>query len=75
MAIASDRGREIILLHERGMINNRIEDQVQAIKLILRMEEWMKIGNPTLEELNCLPDANRWNGNKIVEKKHILPPT
>ena len=54
LAIVSDRGREI-LLHERKMILNRIVDQVQAIKLILGMEEWMKTGNPTLEELKCLP--------------------
>ena len=56
LAIVCDRGREI-LLHERGMINNSIEDHVQAIKLILGMEEWMKTRNPTLEELDCLPNA------------------
>ena len=56
LAIVSDRGREI-LIHKKQMNPNCILDQVQAIELILGMEEWMKTGNPTLEELQCLPPA------------------
>ena len=56
LAILSDRGREIMLV-EKEICTTRIEDQVHMIELILGMEEWLKAGSHTYEEVKHLPNA------------------
>ena len=56
LAILSDRGREIMLV-EKEIHTTRIEDQVHIIELILGMEEWLKAGSHTYEEVKHLPNA------------------
>ena len=45
------------MLSERKITESRIEDRVQMIELILGMEEWMKAGSPSYEEVKYLPLA------------------
>ena len=54
LEIISDRGIEI-MLNERKMSKYRIEDQVNMVDLILGMEEWMKAGSPSYEDVKFLP--------------------
>ena len=56
LSIISDRGREI-LFQERKIVESRIEDEVLMLELILGMEEWIKSGHHTREEINKLPYA------------------
>ena len=56
LAIISDRGREI-LLEERKMKPERIDDQIYIFELLLGMEEWLKSGQHTYREITKVGEA------------------
>ena len=56
VALLSDCGREIIIT-ECKINLNRIFDQVHMIEIILGMEEWLKHGDPTRNQIEYLSDV------------------
>ena len=56
VALLSNCGREIIIT-ECKMNSNRIFNQVHMIEIILGMEEWLKHGDSTRNQIECLSDV------------------
>ena len=66
IALLSDCGKEIIQI-EREMNLDQITDQIHFIEIILGMEEWLKHGNPTKEQVEFLPDVI----NDFIDKVNL----
>ena len=56
LAMLSDRGRQV-LLKERTIKEGHIEDQIELFEMILGLDEWLKKGKHSREELKKLANG------------------